>query len=391
MLSSKFSKDDKYASKEKTNIFYIQKHVAKAFDTLIMGVSPEETEIFNKAVRSKFFMRDISISSRGLPFQKYLEDTSDTNRVPIYRGDHIARYQLFESANSVPESILEIATKKVELLQQPKVLSQRIVAHVLQPVDHIILMATIDTMRILTLDTIENTVLTDKRFSLGFLTSLLNSKFFSWYAYRFIFSKAIRTMDFDEYYIGKLPICQISFSTTASKRKRLTDKLKSLAVSGRFNDVLAGVDEYLPKDKNGELIKGKEKSDAVHDLLSFLAEQMTEMNKRKYELTREFLAWLEREITKKPIEKLKDKNKIREFCENDLSTLAEALKQNAIFPHLLELGDTRFAVLEKAYNDTMSEVQPIKNQITSIDNLIDKIVFKLYGLTADEIELIEAT
>jgi type I restriction-modification system DNA methylase subunit len=396
VLSSKFSKKDEYASlvtdeKEKTNIFHIQKHKAKAFGTLIMGVSPEEVEIFNRAVRSRLFMRDISISSRGLPFQQYLEDIGDTNRIPIYRGDHIARYQLFESADSIPEKVLETARKKVEFLSQPKILSQNIVAHIQYPTDHISLMATADTRGVVTLDTVENTVITNKRFSLGFLTCLVNSKLFSWFAYRFVFGKAIRTMHLEDYHIGKLPICQISFSTPLPERKRLTDKLRSLAVSGKYNDILSAVDEYLPTDQNGELIKGKERSDVVHDLLSFLAEHMTEMNKRKYELTHEFLAWLEREITKKPIEKLKDKNKIREFCENDLNTLAGALKQNGIFPRVLEMGDTRFAVLEKAYNDTMTELQPIKSQLASIDNLIDRIVFRLYGLTTDEIELIEAT
>ena len=196
-------------------------------------------------------------------------------------------------------------------------------------------------------------------------------------------------MDFDQYYIGKLPICRISFSTPVPERKRLTDKLRSLAVSGRYNDVLAGVGEYLPTDKKGELIKGKERSDAVHDLLSFLAEQMTQMNKRKHELTCEFLTWLEREITKKPIENLKDKTKIKQFYENNLETLAGVLKQNGIFPQMLELGNRRFAVLEKAYSNTMIELQPIKDQLTTIDNLIDKIIYRLYGFTADEIELIE--
>jgi len=34
----------------------------------------------------------------------------------------------------------------------------------------------------------------------------INSNFISWYAYIFIYNKAIRTMDFDSYYIGKIPI-----------------------------------------------------------------------------------------------------------------------------------------------------------------------------------------
>lgn len=394
VISTKFSKDNEYASlvtdeEEKTNSFYIKKHIAREFDTLIMGVSPEEMEVFNRAVRSNIFMRDISNSSRGLPFQKYLEDTSDTNRIPIYRGDHIARYQLFESADSIPESVLDTARKKVEFLSQPKILSQNIVAHIQHPTEHICLMCTSDTRGVLVLDTVENTVITDRRFSMGFLTCLLNSKFFSWFAYRFVFGKAIRTMHLEDYHIGKLPICPISFSAPVTERKRLTDKLRSLAVSGRYDDVLIGVNEYLPRDKRGELIKGKERTDAIHDFLSSLAEKMTEMNQKKQELTSDFIAWLGREITNEPIENLKDKSKIKQFHEHNLETLVGVLKQNGIFPRVMSLGDERFGLLKKAYDNTMTELQPIKDQIGALDRLIDNIIYRLYGFTVDYIELIE--
>ncbi len=108
--------------------------------------------------------------------------------------------------------------KKVSFLCQPKILSQRIIAHVLHPSDHIILMSTFDKDGVLTLDTVENTVLTDNRFAYSFITGLLNSKLWSWYAYRFIFSKAIRTMDFDEYYLGKLPLPPIDFGNSTEKK-----------------------------------------------------------------------------------------------------------------------------------------------------------------------------
>jgi len=394
VVSDKFSKDSTYVSlvtdeKEKINTFYIEKNTVKEYDTLLIGIEPGEMGIFNKAVKSKLFMRNISESSRGLPFQKYLSDKRDAKRVPMYRGDHIGRYILFETTDSIPEGILETAERKVEFLSQPKVLSQRIVAHVLQPTDHIVLMATADKVGILTLDTVENTVLTDKRFSIGFISSLINSKFYSWYSYRFIFSKAIRTMDFDEYYIDKLPICQIHFLTPAQERKKLIDKLNSLVKSDRYNDVLETVEEYLPRDKKGELIKGKEKSDVIHDLLAFLAEQMVEMNRQEHKFIQEFLVWLEREIIKKPIESLKDKSKIREFYESDLRALVEILKQNGVFPKTLELGNRRYEILEKAFIDTMSELKPIIDKSIGMDSLIDQVIYRLYGLTEDEIKLVE--
>lgn len=89
---------------------------------------------------------------------------------------------------------------------QPKIVSQRIVAHVTKPKDHIIIMSALDKHGSLNVDTVENTILTDKNYSLEFLLCLFNSKLVSWYAYRYIFSKAIRTMDLDDYYVGKIPL-----------------------------------------------------------------------------------------------------------------------------------------------------------------------------------------
>lgn len=53
------------------------------------------------------------------------------------------------------------------------------------------------------------------------------------------------------------------------------------------------VDTFLPKDKEGTFIAEKEKSDVVHDVLAFLAEQLIEMNKTKQAEIKGFLSWLE--------------------------------------------------------------------------------------------------
>jgi hypothetical protein len=53
------------------------------------------------------------------------------------------------------------------------------------------------------------------------------------------------------------------------------------------------VEACLPIDKAGNFIAEQEKSDAVHDLLAFLAERMLEMNKHKQQEIKGFLGWLE--------------------------------------------------------------------------------------------------
>ena len=71
-----------------------------------------------------------------------------------------------------------------------------------------------------------------------------------------------------------LPIRRISFSTPEPERARLVAELKAHYQAGKFEEILSSVEACLPKDAEGNFITAKEKSDVVHDLLAFLAEQM---------------------------------------------------------------------------------------------------------------------
>ncbi|GAI11671.1 unnamed protein product, partial [marine sediment metagenome] len=75
-----------------------------------------------------------------------------------------------------------------------------------------------------------------------------------------------------------------------------------------------------------------EQSDAVHDLLAFLAEEMTRLNKEKQSKIKHFLTWLEKDILKGSIEDQKNKTKIRNFHENTLEGLMDVLKTNRVIP-----------------------------------------------------------
>lgn len=93
---------------------------------------------------------------------------------------------------------------------QPKIISQRIVAHVKTPFDRIIIMATFDKKGYLTLDTVMNTILTNINYSYEYILAILNSRLAEWFYYWFVYNRTVRTMHFDEYYIGKLPIKSIN-------------------------------------------------------------------------------------------------------------------------------------------------------------------------------------
>jgi hypothetical protein len=70
--------------------------------------------------------------------------------------------------------------------------------------------------------------------------------------------------------------------------------------------------QVLPKDAEGDFITAQEKSDVVHDLLAFLAEQMLEMNKQKQRDIKGFLGWPETEIGAK-VEGLSLNTKVQEY------------------------------------------------------------------------------
>ena len=177
---------------------------AKQFQTWICDVSPEEIQLGLKIKQIGTLMQDISDTKRGLPWQSKL---SESGNVLVVGGKQIVRYGTHGVKGFVDSEDLDAPNNKVDFLRQPKVMLQRIIAHITDPKPHIKIMATADqTGEVLSVDTVENTVLIDKNISPIFVAALLNSALINWYVHKFIFASAIRTMDFDKYYVGKIPI-----------------------------------------------------------------------------------------------------------------------------------------------------------------------------------------
>jgi type I restriction-modification system DNA methylase subunit len=226
----------------------IDKKFIDSTDSIILHGEKRDFEIFKKMNQSSKYLSDISKTSRGLPFQKYL--VRDKTKYPVVKGKTISRYNFWFGGEFLPEDVVEGNKNKANFLQQPKILSQRIVAHVMKPKDHIIIMSALDREGLMNVDTVENTVLTDENYSLEFLLCLLNSKLVSWYAYRYIFSKAIRTMDLDNYYLGKIPLPSIKidnsvFIELANRMLSLNERLVVLGDKG--TDERVRIDEERKK------------------------------------------------------------------------------------------------------------------------------------------------
>jgi len=147
-----------------------------------------------------------------------------------------------------------------------------------------------------------------------------------------------------------------------------------------------------PLNKNFQIRKGElvEQSDVVHDLLAFLAKKMIEYNKEKNKEIKSFLGWLEREVGTK-MEDLTGKTIIKKYHETTVDNLISILKKNK---KKLQIDPSRRDFQDKLsgeFDKSLQKLIPLKTEIEITDRLIDQIVYKLYGLTEEEIRSVEGS
>jgi len=194
-------------------------------------------------------------------------------------------------------------------------------------------------------------------------------------------------------YLNPFPIPPIQFETEREVRQRHTDRLISqyaqFQTSENPDDILASVDRHLQKDP--------EEADVIHDFLAYLAEQMIQLNKAKQAEIDSFLKWLSREIGC-AIDDLTNKTQIKNYLgdyyknephlkfEDLLKILKKNKKKLGIDPQKRQLQDA----IGAEYQHSLDTLLPLKAKLKRCDALIDRIVYKLYGLTEDEIAIVES-
>jgi hypothetical protein len=217
-----------------------------------------------------------------------------------------------------------------------------------------------------------------------YLLCLINSALMNWCHRSLVPEEGKAFAEVKIVNLQKLPIRCIEFTTCSEERARLLESSKQLYESYLAQGDKAPVLEFVEH----QLTQKPERADVVHDLLAFLAEQMIAMNKEKHEEITGFLTWLERHIGAK-VDDLSNKTKIRAYHDLDLDTLLSILRKNR---RKLSVNPTTRAVqepIETEFNASMAKLTPLKAKIAATDRLIDLIVYKLYGLTEEEIALVE--
>ena len=212
-----------------------------------------------------------------------------------------------------------------------------------------------------------------KKYNLAFCLSIINSSLNKWYSASFIGGQ-LHTYPDD---IKSFPIPRISFTTPEKERKEFFKEAVKLYKGSKYEDIIKWADYELALGRN----------DTSHDFLAYLAEQMIEMNKAKGNEIKGFVKWLEREIGAE-IDTLANKTAIKEYHDNDFSHLLDVLKKNKSRLSIDPSNRKTQELLEKHFTKSMFVLEPLKGKIKTTDELIDRIVYKLYGLTDEEIRIV---
>ncbi len=237
----------------------------------------------------------------------------------------------------------------------------------------------------------------DTKYSKFYICAILNSKLCQYYHLK---NTKLKRDGYYEYFEGQLSILPIRRIDFAIQQEHHSHYLKE--AKGHYQQYIADSNPYILFDfVNHYLSQQPEASEVVHDLLAYLAERMHELNKEKRDLQKTFLGYLETmlEIQPQPdkksgkagIEALKGKDRLLNY-PRDYQKGEEALLFQEVENILLEnrqrfrkyLDNKLLREIEREYVDNIGIIEKLKQQLWLTDNLIDEVVYVLYGLTEEE-------
>ncbi|HVA11208.1 MAG TPA: Eco57I restriction-modification methylase domain-containing protein, partial [Candidatus Dormibacteraeota bacterium] len=201
-------------------------------------------------------------------------------------------------------------------------------------------------------------------------------------------------------HVETVPIRRINFTLSPEQRAYYLEKASNLyayCLDKHDQDCVLGfVDHHLAMVP--------EESDVVHDLLAMLAEQMIRLNKEKRAAQRAFLDWLVATLKLSPdkdgrqgIDALTGKSKLLDY-PGDYQKGAAPLATGELL-EMLQKNKARLGVslsdsalvdrVKREYEASLERVLPLKERLERTDRLIDAVVYRLYGLTEEEIAVVE--
>jgi len=141
-----------------------------------------------------------------------------------------------------------------------------------------------------------------------------------------------------------------------------------------------------------QLDRDPRRIDVVHDSLVYLAEQMIGMEKRKQAEAKGLPDWLQG-YTELPVEDWRPKTVVKTYWDRGWSELQRALRRDhqaiAEASGCNVEGREAREDIQREFEKSVARLSPILERIATTDQLIDQIVYRLYGLTEEEVAIVE--
>lgn len=234
---------------------------------------------------------------------------------------------------------------------------------------------------------------------LHFILALINSQLIEW---RFRLTSTNNNVN--NYEVQALPFRRIHFTTPEPRRQAKAEEGRALYESGlneqSQEDVLAFVEHHLSQKP--------EEADVVHDLLAYLAQQMIDLNKQRQAAVEDFVLDLEGVSSPTDLQKI---GRLWTPPSNNAEPTTDATAQiGPLARKRLELRDdigritedqwkwllkgrlkkiANLADLVRVYRQRQPAISTLDARLAYTDSLIDQVVYRLYGLTEDEVGIVE--
>jgi type I restriction-modification system DNA methylase subunit len=282
--------------------------------------------------------------------------------------------------------------REPKFFEKPKILFHRLRKQL--PVQ---LVGTLDEKSFYNRHSLSNIIMKEGvQINISYILALFNSSLLnSWFA-----NKYGLLMEVGIFKVNQIPIRHINFTTPGKVRLKLLEEGKTLYQMSlekkTFQPIIVLMENCLSHEP--------QRADVMHDILAFLANQMIEMNKEKQKEIKGFLKWLESRLKiqsdtegSEGIEALTGKTQIKNYL-SDYQKGEEHLPFEE-FWKIMDKNKTRIQAnlksrelyenIKSEYEKSLSKLLPLKENLRKTDWLIDQIVYRLYGLTDEEIKIVE--
>ncbi|HPW65871.1 MAG: Eco57I restriction-modification methylase domain-containing protein [Salinivirgaceae bacterium] len=304
---------------------FVDNKYVEIFNFLPARETSKTLSIAKKMLNSSTSLNSAYKNIAGVPNQKHITSYGDYNMIG---GAEFNRFEIYKFKGKIDKKWVQTDNA---FIKENTLIVQNIIAHILYPVEHIKITACIPSKEHINVTTIANTVnqlSTELEISNKFTWCIINSKLINWYVFHFVFAMAIRTMHFYNPISEKTPF--------------------------KYKDI----DQQPFIDK---------------------ADQMLSLNKSLQEILQKFTRMLERrfEIDKIP-------NRLQEWHTLSFNEFLNELRKRKV-----KLSLAQETEWEDYFHAEKEKATTIAEQISATDREIDQMVYKLYDLTDEEIEIVE--